>query len=92
MKIIEVENSKYEIITDYKNGFDLEEFTSCYTDFFEDYDYIVGDIAYSKLRLKGFYESKNKKAKKINDFKYLDKYINEDCAVDCKYFILKKIK
>ena len=36
-------------------------------------------------------QSKNKKAKKINDFKYLDKYINEDCAVDCKYFVLKKI-
>lgn len=91
MKIIEVENNKYEIITDYKNGFNLEEFISHYTDFFEDYDYLVGDIAYSKLRLKGFYDSKNKKAKKINDFKYLDKYINEDCAVDCKYFVLKKI-
>ena len=91
MKIVEVENNKYEIITDYKNGFNLEEFTSYYTDFFEDYDYLVGDIAYSKLRLKGFYDSKNKKVKKINDFKYLDKYINEDCAVECKYFVLKKI-
>lgn len=91
MKIIEIENNKYEIITDYKNGFNLEEFISHYTDFFEDYDYLVGDIAYSKLRLKGFYDSKNKKVKKINDFKYLDKYINEDCAVECKYFVLKKI-
>ena len=58
MKIIEVENNKYEIIKDYKNGFDEEEFINHYTDFFEDYDYIVGDI---------------------------------DCAVDCKYYILKKI-
>lgn len=91
MKIIEVENNKYEIITDYKNGFDLEEFTSHYTDFFEDYDYLVGDIAYSKLRLKGFYDSKNKKVKKINDFKYLDKYLADDCAVECKYFVLKKL-
>lgn len=91
MKIIEVENNKYEIITDYKNGFDLEEFNSHYTDFFEDYDYLVGDIAYSKLRLKGFYDSKNKKVKKINDFKYLDKYLEEDCAVECKYFVLKKL-
>ena len=52
MKIIEVENNKYEIIKDYKNGFDEEEFINHYTDFFEDYDYIVGDIAYGKLRLK----------------------------------------
>ena len=92
MKTIEVENNKYELIKDYKNGFELEEFINHYTDFFEDYDYIVGDIAYSKLRLKGFYDSKNKKVKKINDYKNLDKYLNEDCAVECKYFILKKIK
>ena len=92
MKTIEVEKNKYEIIKDYKNGFELEEFTSHYTDFFEDYDYVVGDIAYGKLRLKGFYDSSNKKAKKINDIKYLDKYLEENCAVECKYFVVKKIK
>lgn len=91
MKTIEVENNKYEIVTDYKNGFDKEEFVSHYTDFFEDYDYIVGDIAYGKLRLKGFYDSDNKKVKNINDFKYLSKYLEEDCARECKYFVLKKI-
>lgn len=91
MKTIEVENNKYEVITDYKNGFDKDEFFSRYTDFFEDYDYIVGDIAYGKLRLKGFYDSSNKNVKSINDFKYLNKYLEEDCARDCKYFVLKKI-
>ena len=35
MKIIEVENNKYEIIKDYKNGFDEEEFVNHYTDFFD---------------------------------------------------------
>ena len=29
-----------------------------------EFDYVVGDIAYNSLRLKGFYDSKNKKAKK----------------------------
>jgi len=91
MKKIEVENNKYELITDYKSGFDLEMFTSHYTDFFEDYDYLVGDIAYGKLRLKGFYNSDNKKVKEINNYKNLDKYLHEDCAVECKYFVLKKI-
>lgn len=91
MKTIEVENNKYELIKDYKNAFELEDFTSHYTDFFEDYDYLVGDIAYGKLRLKGFYDSNNKKAKRINDYKYLDNYLEEDCAVECKYFVLKKI-
>lgn len=91
MKFIEVENNKYELIKNYKDGFDLDEFTSHYTDFFSDYDYIVGDIAYGKLRLKGFYEVNNKKAKNINNYKYLDKYLLDNCAVDCRYFVLKKV-
>ena len=90
-KTVEVENKKYELIKDYKDAFDLEEFTSHYTDYFYDYDYIVGDIAYSKLRLKGFYNETNKKVKPFNNYKNLDKYLKDNCAVDCKYFILKKI-
>lgn len=91
MKTIEIENNKYELIKDYKNGFDLEEFNSHYTEFFEDYDYIVGDIAYNKLRLKGFYDPKNKKVKEINNYKNLNNYLEDYCATDCKYYILKKI-
>ena len=70
----------------------MNDFIDHYTEFFEDYDYIVGDIAYNKLRLKGFYESNNKKAKDINNYKNVEKYISNDCAFDCRYFILKKIK
>ena len=62
-----------------------------YTDYFYDYDYIVGDIAYSKLRLKGFYESNNKKVKNLNNIKNLDDYINNYCAKNCRYFVIKKI-
>ena len=91
MKFIEVENNKYELINNYKDGFDLNEFTSHYTEVFSDEDYIVGDIAYGKLRLKGFYEETNKKAKNINNFKSPSNYLENDCAVDCKYYILKKI-
>ena len=92
VKTVEVENREYEIIKDYKNAFDKEDFISHYTDYFYDYDYLVGDIAYGKLRLKGFYDAKNKKAKKINNYKDVDKYLESDCAVDCKYFILKKLE
>lgn len=92
MKTVEVENHEYEIIKDYKNAFDKEDFISHYTDYFYDYDYVVGDIAYGKLRLKGFYDEKNIKVKPLNNYKNVDKYIKEDCASDCKYFIVKKIK
>ena len=89
--IIEVENRKYEVIKNYKDGFEKEEFINKYTDYFYDYDYIVGDIAYGKLRLKGFYDEKNKKVNKINNYKNVDVYLKNNCANDCRHFILKKI-
>jgi len=90
-KIIEIENIEYELITNYRNAFDKEEFKKRYTEYFEDYDYIVGDIAYSSLRLKGFYDKKNKKVNKINNYDNLNIYLKENCANDCRYFVLKKI-
>ena len=86
-----VEDREYELIVNYKDGFDKEEFENRYTDYFYDYDYIVGDIAYGKLRLKGFYDEKNKKVNKINNYKNVDNYLKNNCANDCKYFVLKKI-
>lgn len=89
---VKVDKYTYEIIKDYKEGFNEEEFVSKCTDYFYDYDYIVGDIAYGKLRLKGFYDEKSKKANKINNYKNLDNYLKTYCANDCKYFIAKKCK
>ena len=90
MKKIVINNKEYELIVNYKDAFEEEEFSNKCTDYFYDYDYIVGDIAYSKLRLKGFYDEKNKKANKINNYKYLEDYLKKNCAVDCKYFVIKK--
>lgn len=87
---IEVNNKKYEIIKNYKDAFDKEEFLNKCTDYFYDYDYIVGDISYGKLRLKGFYDEKSKKATAINNFKNIEEYLKKYCAVECKYYILKK--
>lgn len=91
MKIV-LNNNEYELIKEYKNAFDLDEVTSLFTDYFYDYDYILGDYAYNKLRLKGFYENNNKKANDINKFDYIEDYIKNYCAYECKYFILKKLK
>ena len=90
--IIEVENNKYKLIKNYRDAFDKDLFLEKYTSYFENYDYIVGDIAYSKLRLKGFNNKNNKLFNKINDYNNLDKYIEENCAYDCRYFVLEKVK
>lgn len=58
--------------------------------FFEGYDYILGDWAYNKLRLKGFCEKENKQFNDINNYELIDSYINNNCAYECKYFIIKK--
>ncbi|MBR3720932.1 MAG: YutD family protein [Bacilli bacterium] len=89
--IIEVENNKYKIVKDYRDGFDKDLFLEKYTNYFENYDYIVGDIAYSKLRLKGFNKKTNKFFNKLNDYNNVEKYLKENCAYDCRYFILEKV-
>ena len=92
MKTITLEKNEYEVIKNYKNGFNQEEVEKRFTDYFSPYDYVVGDIAYGSLRLKGFYDKKNKKVNKINNYENVEKYLKEDCANDCRYFILKKIE
>ena len=88
-KIMDIE---YEVIKDENKCFDLEEVTNLFTDYFIPYDYILGDYSYSKLRLKGFYDPKNKKVSKINNYNDIDNYINKYCSFNCNYFILKKSK
>ena len=92
MQKIIVNNIEYELIQNYRNAYDENTFLSRYTDYFEPYDYIVGDIAYGSLRLKGFYDNNNKKDKKINNYNNLEEYLKNNCPVDCKYFVLKKVK
>ena len=91
MKIV-LDDNEYELIENYKDGFNLEEVKNKYTDYFEPYDYIFGDYAYDKLRLKGYYGSNSKNKNEINDIKGLDDYIKNYCAYGCRYFLLKKIK
>ena len=82
MKILHLGKNNYEIV---KNNKD-----SLFTEYFETFDYVLGDYSYGRLRLKGFYESKNKLTKKINDIKYLDDYLKDFCACQCPYFLIKK--
>ena len=70
--------------------FNYEDTKSLFTEYFADYDYVLGDYSYGKIRLKGFYNSNNKKVNNINDIKYLEEYIKDDCSFGAKVFLLKK--
>lgn len=81
---------EYVVVKDYKNGFDKEQLENKFTDYFEPYDYIVGDWSYGKLRLKGFCKKGNKIFNEINNYNNVDDYLKKECAFDCKYFIVEK--
>ena len=89
-KIVIIDENKYEIIKEYKNGFDKEEFINKCTDYFYDFDYVVGDWAYDKLRLKGFYKKTNPQVSNYNNYENVETYLKEYCAPECKYYIIEK--
>ncbi len=90
MKKYILNEHEYELIENYKDGFDYDEVKKCMTEYYDDFDYILGDWAYGKLRLKGFCNKNNKLFNKINDYQKKEDYIKNYCAYECKYFVLKK--
>lgn len=92
MKEIEINDIKYHILKNVKDAIDIEILKEKITDYFNTYDYIVGDWAYGKVRLKGFNSKTNKNFKPINDVDKIDEYLKKNCAFGCSYFILAKIK
>ena len=86
-------NIEYELVDNHRDCFDLTSITEKLkdTDYFDDYDYILGDFSYDKLRLKGFYKKDNEKVKDLNNYSMIENYIKDYCSYGCRYFILKKI-
>ncbi len=90
MEYIKIKEQKFLIIKNYKEALENSNLEEKFTEYFESYDYIVGDWSYGKLRLKGFNEKTNLNFKKINDKENIKEYLKNYCAYECKYFILKK--
>ena len=47
MEVITIHNKKYQVMNNYKDAINIEELESKLTDYFDSFDYIVGDIAYN---------------------------------------------
>lgn len=91
MKKYKINEKEYELVENYKDGFDIDAVLEKVTEYFDDFDYIVGDWSYGKVRLKGFYDSSNKKVKNFNNYSKCLEYIKNECAYDCRWFSLKKL-
>ena len=91
MEIV-IDDIKYKIVKNVNDCFKEDEFTYLFTDYFYDFDYILGDYSYDKLRLKGFCDKNNSRYSKINDITTLDDYVENYCSYKANYFLLKKVK
>ena len=86
-----IDNKEYDVVRNYRDALNVSDLEGKITDYFDSFDYILGDYAYGKVRLKGFNEKGNKNYKTINDYAKVDEYIKTNCAYDCRYFILKTL-
>lgn len=84
-----IDNKKYEVIKNEKDALDISDLEGKITDYYDSFDYILGDYAYGKVRLKGFNDKNNKYFKPVNDIQKVDDYIEKYCAYGCKYFIFE---
>ena len=78
--MLETNKGLFEIIKDDKKVFVINEFEDKFVEYLTKYEYIVGDYSNNILRLKGF-DKKNTK--------FIPDYINEFCALDQQYYILR---
>ncbi|HFG9112412.1 TPA: YutD family protein [Staphylococcus argenteus] len=89
--MIKVDQHYFELIENYRECFNEEQFIARYSDILDKYDYIVGDYGYDQLRLKGFYKDSNKKAEMSKRFSNIQDYIFEYFNFGCPYFVLRHL-
>lgn len=89
---IMINKEKYRIVNDYRDGLDLELLEERYSEFLEKYDFLVGDMSYGKLRLRGFYRDDVKKIPIDMRISYLEDYLLEYCSFGCAYFVLENVE
>ena len=86
---IEVNKHPFEIVFDYRDGFDLDKFIERFSPVLNKYDYIVGDWGFEQLRLKGFFKDDTKDVQRSQMIGSVQDYLYEYCNFGCAYFILK---
>lgn len=90
--MIRMQACAYEIVDDYRNGWNQEAFKERYSDILDKYDFVVGDWGYGQLRLRGFYDNANRRVPFEQRIDFLDEYLHEFCNFGCPYFVLRKLK
>ncbi|WP_059105869.1 YutD family protein [Shouchella shacheensis] len=90
--MVTIYGAEFEVLQNERNGWDEEAFKERYSDILNKYDYIVGDWGYNQLRLRGFFDDKNKKSTFDKKISTLPDYLYEYCNFGCAYFVVKRMK
>ncbi|MGL4623716.1 MAG: YutD family protein [Culicoidibacterales bacterium] len=90
--MIVIGENRYELIENFRDAYNEEQVLAKYCDVLEKYDYIAGDVIEGYLRLKGFYENDNPKAREFNRIDFLEIYLTDQCQFGCAHFVLKKME
>ncbi len=90
--MITIDGTKYEIVKNYKEAFDGERLGERYSEILDKYDYIVADWGFEQLRLKGFYDNRNRKVPQDQRINNLEDYLYEYCNFGCPYFVVQRLE
>lgn len=88
---IKLSKIDYKLIENYKDAFDLELMEKRYSNYLLKYDYIVGDMSYQKLRLRGFFDNHRKGVPIDMKISNLEDYLVEYCSFGGAYFVLERV-
>ncbi|GAB6092355.1 YutD family protein [Furfurilactobacillus curtus] len=81
----------YELVYDFHQAFDVHQFADRYSTVLSKYDFIVGDIGFEQLRLKGFYAADAPQVPVSQTITALNDYLYEYCNFGCAYFVLHNL-
>ncbi|QCI87390.1 DUF1027 domain-containing protein [Vagococcus zengguangii] len=87
-----IDEREYKLLMNYQDGFNIEQLNERYSDVLDKYDYIVGDIGFEQLRLKGFFDDFRKKVGYDQKIGTLEDYLYEYCNFGCAYFVIERLE
>lgn len=83
----QINDHPYELVANYRDGFDRSELSDRFNTYFSRYDYLVGDWGFGQLRLRGFYADSRNVAGELK-ISALQDYLDEACNTGCPYFVM----
>lgn len=86
-----VNGHRYELVYNERDAFDADAFADRFSMILAKYDYIVGDLGYGQLRLRGFYANDRPKVAVDRRIQTLQDYLFENCNFGCPYFVVRNL-